>query len=778
MMKKLNCLVFFSIFSTLLLLSGGLTAQNYNVYGYVKYMGSAESIPYAYCINLNDQGIVYTNHEGFFSLKSYGPTTLVFGYVGCQPDTLTISRFQDTLLTVYLRPHELEEVLITYREKLHMQTILGKINVPVSKIISSPTFAGVPDILKSLTYLPGITNGKEGFSRLYVRGGTSGQNLFLIDDAPLFTTDHALGLVSSINPEAIGNIDLYKGGFPARYGNCSSSILDIRMKEGSRSEHDYKVEVGTLTAGATIGGPIAGGKTSYMVAARTTYFDVINLPKRIKYLDEFEYQADLQNGISMISLNAFDINAKLSHQRAANSKQYLNVFTSSDFYSANNTDRFGADNSGFRHHNFLVSGGSRKNYSAKLFLSTSVAYSLYSNTFFNDIIRKDDEKDENYKSSDYSKISYLSIKSIADYNFSNKMHYKFGLEGSVYAASPNIQKEFFKEASGVLRDTTYGQNFVFHGPNLSAFLELEYKPLNNTSINVGLRSSGFVSEGNNYFRIDPRVSYKAMLSDNTSIKASYTLNHQFTHLLLSNFGGNPMEVWILSNNRVKPQEVHQFAAGFFGTSPYLDYGIEGYYKKMYNLVEYRFSGVEQNTGNIYDRISSDGQGEAYGVEFFCEKNTGIARGTLAYTLSWSNRTFSDINQGEPFPFTYDYRHVLSLTSSITIQKGWEIASSFRLMSGQAFTLTDGYFAGNVSFESHNLYSTINGYRLPPYHRLDVMLAHEWLSEKGNLKHLRFSIYNVYNRRNASYAHVDRSSGKLVLTSIFGIIPTISYGINF
>ena len=358
------------------------------------------------------------------------------------------------------------------------------------------------------------------------------------------------------------------------------------------------------------------------------------------------------------------------------------------------------------------------------------------------------------------------------------MQYKFGIEGSVYEANPNIQKEFFKEASGVLRDTVYGQNFVSRAINLSAFFELEYQPFRNTSINIGLRPSGFVTEGNNYYRLDPRISYKAMLGDNSSLRASYTLNHQFTHLLLSNFRGNPMEVWILSNNKVKPQEVHQFAAGFFGTSTQIDYGIEGFYKKMYNLVEYSFSGAEHNTGNIYDRISSDGQGESYGIEFFCEKSTGKVRGTVAYTLSWSNRIFSDINGGEPFPFTYDYRHVLSLTNSVTIQNGWELASSFRLMSGQAFTLTDGYFAGNDFFEPHNLYSSINGYRLPAYHRLDLMLTHEWLSEKGSLKHLRFSIYNVYNRRNASYAHVKQSSGKLVLTSIFGIIPTISYGINF
>lgn len=403
---------------------------------------------------------------------------------------------------------------------------------------------------------------------------------------------------------------------------------------------------------------------------------------------------------------------------------------------------------------------------------------MYSNTFFNDIVKKDDEKDENSKSSDHSKISYLSLKSIADYNFSNKMHFKFGIESSVYEASPNIQKDFFKEASGVLRDTVYGQNFVFRAINLSTFFEFEYQPINNTSINLGLRPSGFVSEGTNYFRFDPRVSYKAMLGDNTSIKASYTLNHQFTHLLLSNFKGNPMEVWILSNSTVKPQEVHQFAAGFFGTSPQIDYGIEAFYKKMYNLVEYSYSGVEQNTGNIYDRISFDGQGKAYGVEFLCEKTAGKVRGTLAYTLSWSNRTFSDINGGEPFPFTYDYRHVLSLTGLFTLQKDWELASSFRLMSGQAFTLTDGYFTGNEHFESYNLYSSVNGYRLPPYHRLDIMLTHEWMSEKGYLKHLRFSIYNAYNRRNASYAHVDRTSNKLVLTSIFGIIPTVSYGINF
>lgn len=777
-MNRLKRLVFIPILSSFLAHGGSLQAQSYNVYGYVKYKGSEEGIPYAYCINLNNRGITYTNYEGFFSLKSNGPTTLIFGFVGCQPDTVTISSLKDTLLTIYLNPHELEEVVVAYREKLHMQTILGKIAVPVSKIESSPTFAGVPDILKSLTYLPGITNGKEGFSHLYVRGGTSGQNLFLIDDAPLFTTNHALGLVSSINTEAIGNIDLYKGGFPARYGNCSSSILDIRMREGSRSEHEYKVEIGTLTAGATIGGPIVKGKTSYMVAARTTYFDVINIPKRIKYLDNLEYQLALQNdGISMISLNAFDINAKLSHQRTQNSKQYLNVFSSNDFYSAYNKSQGSDNNSGFNHHNLLVSAGSRRNYSSSLFVSTSAAYSLYSNTFFNELIYKD-ERDEHNKSSDQAKISYLSVKSSADYYFSSKMHYKFGVDVSAYAATPNIAQEIAKSASGTLRDTTYGQNFIFRAIHISSYVECEYKPFVKTSINIGLRASTFMDQGNEYIKLDPRVSYKTMLSEKTSLKTSYTLNHQFTHLLLSNFKGNPKEVWILSNHRVKPQEVHQIAAGFFGSGHHLDYGIEGFYKKMYNLVEYRFSGVGQNTGNIYDRISSDGQGEAYGVEFLCEKNSGKVRGTLAYTISWSERSFRDINQGEPFPFTYDHRHVLTLTSSITIQKGWEISSSFRFMSGQAFTLTDGYFAGDESFESHNLYSTINGYRLPPYHRMDVMLTHEWTSEKGSLKHFRLSIYNAYNRRNASYAHVNPSSGKLVLTSIFGIIPTISYGIAF
>ena len=171
-MNKINCIVFISIFSCLFAFGGGLKAQSYNVYGYVKYRGSAESIPYAYCIDLSSQSIVYANHEGFFSLKSNGPTTLVFGYVGCRPDTFAISNLKDTLLTVYLRPHELEEVLITHREKLYMQTILGKTNVPISKIKSLPTFAGVPDIVQSLSYLPGITNGKEGFSRLYVMGGT------------------------------------------------------------------------------------------------------------------------------------------------------------------------------------------------------------------------------------------------------------------------------------------------------------------------------------------------------------------------------------------------------------------------------------------------------------------------------------------------------------------------------------------------------------------------------------------------------------------------------
>jgi hypothetical protein len=654
-----------------------------------------------------------------------------------------------------------------------MQTLLGKTQVSVSQIKNLPSFIGVPDVIKSLSTLPGIVNGKEGFSNLYVRGGTQGQNLILMDGTPFFSSNHAVGLISAINVDALQNIDLYKSGFPARYGNCSSSILDIQLKEGDFNRRKYKVEIGTLTSGFLAEGPIKSEKTSFLVAGRTSYFDIINIPKYIKYLDTIVYKEDLEHGgINYLSMNAFDLNTKITHKFDDKNKIFINVFTSNDFFNSKNISTLSKNMNGYTLNNFLVAIGSRNFVKSNFILSTNLNFSYSNNKFF-DINEEYGEVEEIDNFSKRSSISYYCIKSQADYFVSNSLFVKGGIESSLIETMPNTESVTRRYGLTVWEDTVWGhQSYTAHEHAL--FTELEFKPTSTLSVNLGFRSSIYLTDSYTNFSLEPRLSIRRMITEKSSVKFNYTSNSQNIHLILRNLAGQQDQYWLLSNKVLKPEKVHQVSLGYFGIYREFEYGLECFYKKMAHLIEYRNNHNIDN--DAYKNIVSNGEGTAYGIETNIERNINRTNTKLSYTLSWSDRKFSDLNNGRPFPFTYSYRHVASFVTSFPLFENWFLTTSFIFMSGQPFTLTDGYFKGNESFGPYDLYSGINSYKLPPYHRMDVLFVKKWTSAKGYEKNFKISIYNVYNRRNAVFAYVQ--NGKVVLMSIFGIIPTISYGIAF
>jgi len=762
-----------------------LWAQQVTLYGYIRSGATNEPIPFAYCVDSAGNSYVYSNESGYFSLMCNKNHRIKFGYLGYEPYYHSADR--DSFITIHLKIKEIEEVKIYRREKLYLQTLMGKTNISLASLTSAPTFVGLPDVIKHLSYLPGVVSGKEGFSNLYVRGGGRDQNLVLIDGVPLFSYNHAGGLVSSINVDGIQNIDFYKGGYPARFGNLTSSVLDMRMKEGNACQRKYKLTIGTLTSSFFTEGYMLNKTTTYALAIRTTYFDLLNLPKYIKYLDTVAYNAALSetDGVSYKSYNAFDINLKVVHNLSSRNKLIMNFFSSHDYYADVTKRIYKTYNGGyvdaeydfkqgFQQANYLSTIGIKSLIKDRVFLSNYVSFSHYSNRFYRQSYEREIDTLQR-KQSEFSTISYFSYKSEIDYYPIEWDNLKIGFELANYRVLPYTKSDYrFQHTTNVDTVVTMRINSAYH-PVL--FVENEIKASTTLAVNVGIRMDVFSNGPTRYYALEPRLSVKKMVSPQSSVKASYTYNKQYLYSVLHSFLGLQKEIWLLADSNIRPVEAHQWSLGYFGIYHDFEFSVETFYKRLSNLIDFKPANVlSQNTVVASDKIYTNGIGESYGFETQLSKDFGNISSSLSYTLAWSNRRFPEINQNQWFPFIYDNRHVVNFSFHTPIDQFWSADLSFVYMSGQPFSLPVGRFEGNSYFEPYWIYASINNYRLPPYHRLDLTFKRRWMSKKKHNKTLKLNIYNVYNRKNPAFATA--GDGTVNIYSIYGIIPTVSYEIEF
>lgn len=754
-------------------------AQKVRVHGYIVDATSGEPISYAYCLDTVAGTHAFSNESGYFNMTCAKGSLLKFSYLGYIP--LYWNAASDSFVTISLQPRVMEEVRVYHRERLYLQTLQGKTTISVAKMKTMPTFAGQADIIKNLTYLPGVSMGKEGFSNLYVRGGERDQNLILIDGAPLFSYNHAGGLVTSLNTEGIQNIDFYKAGFPARFGNFSSSVIDIKMKDGDAYQRKYKVQIGTLVSGFSAEGPLIKEKTTFSVSARTTYYDLINLPNYIKYLDTMTYNMDLQSptGISYVSYNAFDLHMKITHTLSERHKLWVSTFTAQDYYTNKSEKRYATSGyttrNTFALKNYLVSIGSRSVLSEKIFLNNYLHFSRYSNDFENDDFELVSADSVSFYRNEYSSINYLAYQGITDFSLGSRQTIKSGISVSYYALKPHIVYQHTRER-GIQYDTLIGNSHIHHAYQVAIFAEDEIK-INDWSINAGVRLDEYLTSSKNYFSTQPRLSVKRMLNDRSSLKISYSLNQQFLFSVTRTFLDLQKEIWFTVDSQLSPLLTHHGSIGLFGVFNDFEYGLEAYAKKMFNMVEYRSYSIRTNAAIIdLGSYYRNGKGESYGLEAFVGKEVGDIVGTLSYTLSYTYRQFPELNNGRRYPYIYDRRHVITLTGKLPIDRLWSVSLNFVFMTGQPLSVAQSKFYGNQFFEGYNIYSSINNYRLPPYHRLDLLLMRAWKSKRNFDRNLKISIYNAYNRRNPAYASANDNG--VTIYSLFGIIPTVSYEIYF
>ncbi len=778
-----------------------LQAQaTFTISGYVEDASSKEKLISSIIYDVGSKQGVVANTYGFYSLTlPRGEKTLTISFVGYDAQQLKINLKQDTTINFLLKTAaELEAVEISAKrqDRIEERVQMSKITVPIAQIKKIPMLLGEVDVLKALQFLPGVQSGGEGQNALIVRGGSPDQNLVILDGVPIYNVSHLGGLFSVFNGDAIKNVSLTKGGFPARFGGRLSSVLEIDMKDGNMKEFHGEGGIGILTSRVMIEGPIVKNKASFMIAARRTYYDVLARP-----IVKRAFRAEEPNGDFDFNLYFYDLNAKVNWKINEKHRLYLSAFNNADLFKVDyklpSSARAGdyerakggidfGNTTGALRWNWLINN--------KLFANTTVAYTRYQ---FNTVAGyeiKEDTAVDNANGKFFSGIKDWSGRFDLDYLPNPKHRLRFGASNTYHTYSPgafalNVKIDNFKA------DTTLGSSNTFaHEPFVYVEDEMNYGKF---KANVGLHYGGIYTEGSWYGSLQPRVGVSYRLPLDIALKASFATMQQNVNLLTNEGVGLPTDLWTPSTKRIAPQKSWQVAAGAAKTwRDDYEVSIEGYYKGMTNVLSLKEGSSFFGVQNDWQDKVTQGSGKAYGLEFFVQKKEGKTTGWVSYTWSKNLRQFDDLNGGLEFPYKYDRRNDFKLIVSHQFSKRFSINGAWQYGTGNAITLyTNQFRLPNTGQQMNDYYKQRvevasigerNAYRMPAYHRLDISM--EWSKKKKH--HTRtwvLGCYNVYGRANPfsilSGSKYDPATEKSypvyrVLSLIPVPVPSFSYNFKF
>ena len=769
-----------------------LHAQKYTISGYIRDAASGEPLISANLYDQHSGAGAVTNTYGFYSLTLPADSVkLSFSYIGYDTERHSFLLHEDTTLNITLSGAVLLEQVEVVDTKgggrIEERTQMSQIDIPVEQIKRVPALLGEVDVLKALQLLPGVQSGGEGQNGLYVRGGSPDQNLVLLDGVPVYNVSHLLGIFSVFNADAIKNVTLTKGGYPARYGGRLSSVLEINMKEGNLQEFHGEGAIGLISSKLALEGPIVKDKTSFLVSGRRTYADLIFGPI---------IRASQAPGSDLkVRLFFYDVNAKLQHKINENHRLYLSGYLGSDvFGNKYSEDGFSFDG-GIDWGNAISALRWNWQLNNKLFANTTLTYSRYRI----DILAAFEDSYEGMKEA-YSAKYFSGIKDLAarvDFDYiPNPRHYvRFGASAINHTYEPGalaLKAEFDEEKF----DTLVGSQNAFSN-ELALYLEddMQFGAL---KANLGVHLSGFSVDGEFYTSVQPRLGLRYLLSNKLALKGSFATMAQYINLLTSESFSLPTDLWVPSTARIKPQQSWQAALGAartFGDA--YEISLEGYYKQMHNVLSYKegasfLFGLE----NDWQDKVTQGDGESYGLEVFIQKKKGRLSGWLGYTLSWNWREFEEINGGKRFPFRYDRRHDISLVLNYDVDERVSFSAAWVYGTGNAVSLPTYRYPYEVySYPPYLDYSEVetggekNAFRMTDYHRLDISMEIKKKRPRWERK-WALGLYNAYYHRNPYYITLnkdyeyDPNTGNEVVkrtfreVSILPLIPSVSYQFKF
>lgn len=777
---------------SVLLLSSAIVgyAQKFTVSGNVRDGNSGENLIGASIYNMMSGQGTTANNYGFFSLTQPKDSVILrVSYVGYDPVYFKMLLKSDTAINIGLSSGStLQEVVITgtAEDKIQESTQMGVIDIPLEQIKAMPALLGETDVLKVLQLLPGVQSGAEGSSGLYVRGGGPDQNLILLDGVPVYNASHLFGFFSVFNADAINHVELIKGGFPARYGGRLSSVIDISMKEGNNQKLKGEGSFGLVASRLTLEGPLIKDKTSFILSARRTYIDVLTKPFILAQPD-FDGTAGYY---------FYDLNFKINHRINESNRIYLSSYLGDDkaysrfkdHYTNNNERVDYKEEFGLRWGNLTTALRWNKIISNKLFSNLTATYSRYRFDIFADYeekITSPGSSEENiFKDRYRSGIRDYALKLDFDY-IPNPDHYiKFGAHAIQHLFTPGVYSY-----RGEGADTTFGAKKIF-SKEFSAYVEDDFLITKELKVNMGVHASGFLVGSKFYHSLQPRIAARYLITPSLSWKASYAQMTQFIHLLTNAGLGLPTDLWVPATPTIGPERSYISSTGFaYNIFNKYELSVEGYYKKMKGLIEYKDGASYLNIESDWQTKVEKGNGESYGAELFLHKKTGKVNGWIGYTLSWTNRTFPNLNEGKTFPYKYDRRHDFETAISYDWKENKTFALTWVYGTGTAVTLPKSSYENYQPDFSRNFgrsgreiqyYEGRNNYRMRAYHRLDLSYTTKKKTKFGE-RSWTIAVYNVYSRKNPFFMDIgydNNGNKKFIQYSLFPIIPSIAYRFKF
>ena len=741
-------------------------AQKVTFSGYIRDRETKEALIGANIYDAKLQKGTTSNQYGFYSITLPVSDTLqiIISYVGYKPEAKKITARSNLRMDIFLDPSlMLSEVEINAaRNDDNVNNAqMGVIDVPMRDIRDLPVLMGERDILKVLHLLPGVQQAQEGTTGFFVRGGNLDQNLVQLDEATVYNPNHLFGLVSTFNINSINNVQLIKGGFPAQYGGRLSSILDITMKDGNKEKFEAEGGIGILSCNLTLQGPLIRNKASVIVSARRSYIDLFQ-------------KTFVPNNTTLYAF--YDINAKVNFEVGKKDKIYLSAFK-------------GRDNGSYTGPNSLNYDIGFGNSTATLRWTHLFGNAVFANTSF--ILNSYDLALSNSQGSYYS-LFYTGIQDFnakTDFTWTpNTNHvFKFGVNYFFHTLFPAT---FSDKIPGSGNKVKLDANMIEkrYADEISFYLNDEWNISKTIAINYGIRVPYYSAKDTAYTLLEPRATLKVNLNTTTSIKASYTKMNQFVHAVPYSSASLPTDIWIASNALVKPQNSTQYSVGIFKNfnDNLYEASLEVYHKDMKNQVLFK-QGTQLNVQSEIEQELAFGRGTSNGVELFLRKNTGRLTGWISYTLSKTTQTFPELNYGNPFPFTYDRRHNLSVVGIYKISERWSFSGDFVFRTGSAFTMPPGRIPvadGTLYDGWYYDYTTRNNSRQKSYHRLDVSFSYKKQRTIFGRKYESewvFGVYNIYSRKNPYFVYVTIDSQQVPQAkqvSLLPIVPSVSYNFKF
>ncbi|MCL2327529.1 MAG: TonB-dependent receptor [Bacteroidetes bacterium] len=755
-----------------------LQAQEFVLSGYVKDNQTKEALVGASIAIVGINKGVLTDATGFFELRlTKGDYTFVVSYFGYAELRKPMSLTQNTTQTFVLQPQisQLEKVVVSAvaRNNNVVSTEMGTQTLQMREIKTIPVIFGENDILKTIQLLPGVQSAGEGNSGFNVRGGGADQNLVLLDNAPIYNASHVMGFFSIFNGDAIAGLKLHKGSMPPEYGGRLSSVLDVTSREGDMQSFHVNGGIGTISSRLTVEGPIVKDKASFIVSGRRSYADVF-----LKFSQ--------REAMRKTRLFFYDVNGKITYSINPKNRLSLSVYTGTDKFMYQNKQ-------GIYWGNTIATLRWAHYFKPNFTLNSYLIYSNFQSTIAAEMGEQ--------KIKLLSGVTDFCLKEQFSWRINSRNTLKFGFESTYHTFNPgtldtdmtmvklDIQKKYgWENGIYISNDQSLTENFkVNYGFRISTYSAMgpgtvytynsEHQKTDSTTFGRG----EFIKT---YPAFEPRLAANYIINKENSIKASYTRTQQYVHLIQGSTISLPLDYWIPSTALVKPEICNQYSVGYFRNfaDNMYETSAELYYKDLDRQIDYQ-SGTNVFLNADIESYLLFGKGKSYGLELFAKKSSGDFTGWISYTLSKTQKKIEGLNNAQWFPVRNDRRNSISVVGMYKFSEKWQFAATWVFANGEAVTLP----AGKYKIEDFQVYyfTERNGYRMPNYHRMDVSATYtkrhkRWESEWN------FSIYNVYNRKNAFFLYFDEPGSstnptdrtKVMKVTLFPILPAVTWNFRF